>query len=236
MTYPSFTYQSNQRYAMYKAPNMVKSILKPFLSVVSIPLSSPPAVAFFANSLFFPNAKIVPGKRVSGLAVSLSPAKFGRFFDCGSVVGKFLSRKNFLNWKPSFDPADNGTAGDFQFYNPFGKSFFNPVVNEKSAISFIIGLFLLRCPAAIFRGVRTVIINPIKACSFGWIAHVGKKVFKGLPLFANFYTSCAVIFKRLVGGVVASSFHMIPDGISFCGRGSVGSFHVFNLSRSKGFS
>lgn len=75
------------------------------------------------------------------------------------------------------------------------------------------GLFLVRCPAAIFRTIVAVVVIPLKSQFVRLFSHISEEVAKVFPPFANGYSPASVTVPMVVFGVGASSEHVSPNAI-----------------------
>lgn len=98
--------------------------------------------------------------------------------------------------------------------------------SQSDCLSRVSALLRHRGPAAVFRRVRTVVINSINRMVIGWpTSHVCDELFDGVaPTLAYVNATAAVVRKRLVVGVFASAAHSDPrvvlrsSGQSMLGR------------------
>ena len=81
---------------------------------------------------------------------------------------------------------------DAKFFGPLAYGFGFPIVCDKNIVGLIVVLFKFACPAAIFRGVITVIIDSINRLSFRSVPHISVEILKFTPLLANGYTPADV--------------------------------------------
>lgn len=90
-----------------------------------------------------------------------------------------------------------------------------------------IKLLLRPCdPTAIFRRIRSIIVNAIKGMTFRSFPHVGEKGFKRIsPLIANGYSATTIIRIFLAMRGVASAPHFDPA----CRGGRVGHSMLSNI-------
>jgi hypothetical protein len=83
-------------------------------------------------------------------------------------------------------------------------------------MSAIVRLLFDGSPAAIPRGVGTIVVDAVKLMLRGWFAaHVGKKIFVDVPSGVHRYASASVVFPILVAwtaGSVASAGPTFPFG------------------------
>jgi len=86
---------------------------------------------------------------------------------------------------------------------------FGPSISPRFAP--IVALLKRRCPSAILRGIRTIIIDPIDARASWPRPHVSKEVCKVLPASANLYASSAIIFVCRSRRVIAALPHVLPN-------------------------
>lgn len=83
---------------------------------------------------------------------------------------------------------------------------------QPYVVALVSSLLFFSSPAAIFRGIVTVIIQSVNLVVGGWFgSHVGEKGPKIVkPSPTNFDTPPAVVRKSFTLGVVASRFHRTP--------------------------
>ena len=99
-------------------------------------------------------------------------------------------------------------AGDF---GPFGQGLCFSCVSDQSVAAAISLLSFVVSPPAVFWTVWAIVIDAINRISALWTStHVGKKVFKFLPTFANFYSSAAVVLKRFILLISTTTFNGAP--------------------------
>lgn len=85
------------------------------------------------------------------------------------------------------------------------------IVRNHDVDGFIVGLLRRRSPSAIFRAIAFVVINTVNACPIWPRPHVGHKVLKIKPSFANVNTLATVIpiVRRFC--IEAPLFHASPN-------------------------
>jgi hypothetical protein len=76
-------------------------------------------------------------------------------------------------------------------------------------------LFTQRSPTTIARLVITVVVNTVNRPPFGFFAHIGKKVFKSVPSFANLNAAFTVMAISGMTRISASIKHRAPYSINF---------------------
>lgn len=83
---------------------------------------------------------------------------------------------------------------------------------NHNCISPVSNLLSLRGPAAVARLIPFVVVNSVNRVAATWIlTHVLRKVGEVLPSFADGYSSCAVVGKRIAFRVFASLAHTTPN-------------------------
>ena len=118
-----------------------------------------------------------------------------------------------FKWAPTHsDTADNTPIRQMKLLAPFGEAQRLAVYRDTRIISVVAHLLFLRRPTHIARFVVAAAIREaIKALTVGSFAHIGKKIVKELPTFADFYAKCAVPF---VARVSTPTHHAAPTSIS----------------------
>ena len=121
------------------------------------------------------------------------------------------------------EPAADNASPSAKPFAPLSHAQGFPVVSNKPAISLIPGLLHKGRPPAIFRGVRAININSIKALSIRSNAHIGEEVIKGIyPSVANGYPPSSVVFEAVIAFDKASTAHCNPSPVCGCVSHSVG--------------
>lgn len=79
-----------------------------------------------------------------------------------------------------------GVVGNSKFFGPLCDAECFTVMRDLDVISRVPHLFFAGGPSAIFRGVRPIVIDPVDGVlPSGFRPHVGEKVFKTVPSFAD---------------------------------------------------
>lgn len=129
-----------------------------------------------------------------------------------SVVKRFgnalVKRKTF------FASLTKCSICDSVNVHPILKAFCFSINSDIHIIGFISKLSMICCPSAIFRRIRTIIVNPINSKS--WFIrsyHIIVKGFKRIPSLA--YSNSSATISRIISIFRAktSSSHPLPSGI-----------------------
>jgi hypothetical protein len=123
--------------------------------------------------------------------------------------------------------AYNCTLIESEFANPLGHCLSSSVECHPSVVSFIVVLLLQCNPSAIFRRIRTIIVNAIQfGLRKGPISHICIKCRERIaPSFANVNASSAIIAVGMCVWIVAPLFHRMPYVID----GAVGKSMFFTV-------
>ena len=78
------------------------------------------------------------------------------------------------------------------------------------ALRSVSGLDKTSCPSTVFFTVRSIIVDTIKRCSFGFFSHIGNKVCDVMPAFTNKNTSSAISRIFCVFRFITSCHHARP--------------------------
>lgn len=85
-----------------------------------------------------------------------------------------------------------------------------------AAIALVVCLFRSGSPAAVFRTVAGIVINPINGKTGRPLSHVCKEVFKRIPALAYFYSAPAIVSVALIVWVAAALPHVLPYLVCGC--------------------
>lgn len=173
------------------------------------------ATKFLATSM--KGNKIMSGQLMAILTVG----SFGRFARscCNAIRAPFgliksLLTNYILERKTSRNSVINRLSLYPVFVGEFSPSIDNPVYGDVHRIPSVHLLLAHSGPATIGRLVTQVYIDTIKRMKFrGSGSHVGVKVVKVVPSWADFYASAAVMMEVLVVRICAPSLHVSPCGI-----------------------
>ncbi len=114
-------------------------------------------------------------------------------------------------------------------FRPLHRSQSNAVVRNFDVCLSVVGLLFTRCPATIFGAIRAIVVNAIQCCAKWAIPHIGNKIFKRIPSFANVNTSCAISAIRRVFGINAPLLGSLPNGVQLGARFTMTTFHAVNV-------
>jgi hypothetical protein len=235
MTYP-LTYQSYQRNAVYSAPIIVNSMLTPPVSsssfFVALASSASASLAAILRSGVFWGKFMTPftvGFSAISSPVCQSPQSKARF------VNLLFGQKDALGRPAEVNPGGYGLCSNPEFFRPLRYSEIFPA-KRNSLVSSSVALLFTSCgPTAIFRAIRAIVVNSVNRVVFTWLfPHIGKKVLKFLPSFANINPSASVVVKKLVFRVAAPASHTTPSAVGVRMRKAVGSSSGIKFVRPLG--
>ncbi len=109
----------------------------------------------------------------------------------------------------------------FQFSFPFRDGHSFAVECNQPRCSSIVSLFSIGRPFAVFRRIRTIVVNAVEGATFWSLSHVFVKIFKLLPAVTDCDTSSSIVSERFVFFVEASSNHAVPQCVYKSPRFSV---------------
>jgi len=111
-------------------------------------------------------------------------------------------------------PSSQRPVGKSQASAPLGDSHSLTAVFEKSVASGVGGLNQLWSPHAIRRRITGVVVDAFKRVSGGAWTHIGKEFLEIIvPSIAHLNPARAIVLKRLVLLVVATSPHVQPSDV-----------------------
>lgn len=134
----------------------------------------------------------------------------------------------------NINPLRNCGSANTCFSGPITERHCSSIQRKSSRARLISALFAWCFPFDIGGLIAKCIVNPSDRMFFAWSkTHVGKKVLKGIPAFANSNTNSTVSVVSLHGRVFTAANHGIPCSPFFgsipANRVSV-SFHNFSKS------
>lgn len=117
-------------------------------------------------------------------------------------------------WRPTHPYAgiQRGII-DSRFSRPLGNGLRLSSKGDSDIGARVIGLFVGRCPSAVFRFIRTIYINSVQGMLRRWSwSHVGKKGRETLfPAVANGNPTTSIIGEMPSGWTIAASLHATPS-------------------------
>lgn len=123
-------------------------------------------------------------------------------------------KHGLFNWPPAAYSTIYCRGGNPGNATPLRNGFFHPVNPKKNIDSRVIGLFKGGPPLTVSGRIALVVIDSFyRKIPARPLSHIGNKVFKRLPPFANLYASTAIVVKFLIGWVRASLSHTHPYGV-----------------------
>ena len=101
-----------------------------------------------------------------------------------------------------------------KFFAPLNSRFRFALKGNTDSGAFISSLFRSATPLTVIRRISSMVIEPFNRMAWrGALAHVGKKILKGVPSLANRNATPSVIRKRAVGRIVAPISHVSPNAV-----------------------
>lgn len=144
----------------------------------------------------------------------------GRILPETAMRQKFFAQDLFYWFFVSPAPNDR-ISWNIKLARPLSKRICFAAISKVYIVAAIVTLLNAICPFAVFRGIRTIVINAFNRTAKWTLSHIGKKVIEPLPRAANVDTPRAVIFIPVISRICAPSQHTRPDAISFRMRHSV---------------
>lgn len=137
-------------------------------------------------------------------------------------LGPWVPRPCFQDWsckgainRPSsrYSPP-NCSLLNMNLLRPFSDCFSLTTERQAVVVRAVSVLFPSGDPSAIVGRIASIIISPVNGVFLGWsLPHIGKKVLKFFPSFANRDSPSAVILPRSLPWVCASRPHGAPYAI-----------------------
>jgi len=98
---------------------------------------------------------------------------------------------------------------------PLCQCFCLSLISNKFIKPTVVVLLLLCCPTTISRLIVTIIVYAVNAVLWSWsMPHIGKKVFKLMPAFADRNTATAVMFVGRRFFIATSLYHSVPNPVN----------------------
>lgn len=168
---------------------------------------------FFHVGIF--KSKLMAILAMRGFCASFGKVFYNRLFGGFGIAREFFRVENFFYRKPPRKPNGNSPCFNPKLARPLRDRLCFALIRQKPIVSLIVGLFYISSPSAILRGIRTVIVDPINRLAFWPIPHVGVKIFKALPSFANCDAPAAVAVVRPRGFAQTPFAHTFPYLVGF---------------------
>lgn len=139
-----------------------------------------------------------------------------------------MDKQHFPRWPFSSQSLVEKLSAHAERSRPFSHGHRRAIVGELMIIASIVLLFQIISPPAIFWFVVTVWINSVNLISVRWsLSHVGVKILKRHPSFADSNPSSSIVPVTNRITVVASGAHRVPDSINRLIRLAMGSIVTF---------
>ncbi len=162
-------------------------------------------------------ARIFVGKWVSMLAMSFCPLSRTISFSAKRksrqvmvfLFGGDISKRHALGGS-----LNNCIRFKSVLFSEDGTQILYAVYFHVNRIASVLHVLFMSYPTAVFRGIRTIILNAVNFVSKRAWRHVGNKCLERIvQAFTDGNSPAPVVFERRRVGIVASLFHIQPNGI-----------------------